>query len=413
MARARSAGVTVGGRPVLLSAPGRPAIAVEVNAVDLETTISAGVAQAEAVVALVERDGGEIEWCEPVALDSLRSLERLSYERGRHSVEIVRSHPSLLAELQVGTWFHERARARLARRLVRRLPWLATFARVVVARPATAAVAVDAWFWSGVRQAATRSEWRRIARSGYSVLCYHRLAGRGDWDDVAPGSLARQLRLLRRLGFVSLSADDVLAFARDPTAVLGRRRFLVTADDGYDDALEVLRDQRGLRPLAFVVAGFASRTARAPWAVEERGASFADWHSVRKAEAEGIDIGFHTLTHPHLVSCDDDELEQELVDAQRLFAQEHVVTRPIIAYPHGEADRRVRARARRAGYALGYTIEPGVNGAGTDPLRLRRVMVTSGDGPLAVAWMALTGESPPGALAWFRRRVGRLGRRTR
>src|SRR5439155_979949 len=83
---------------------------------------------------------------------------------------------------------------------------------------------------------ATGREWRRLTRSSYTALYYHRVAGEGkpgqERIDISPERFARQLRLLRRLGLRALSADEVVAFHSDPDTVLPRRAYAVTADDG-------------------------------------------------------------------------------------------------------------------------------------------------------------------------------------
>jgi hypothetical protein len=44
-----------------------------------------------------------------------------------------------------------------------------------------------------------------------------------------------------------------------------------------------------------------------------------------------------------------------------------------IAYPHGGVDDRVASAARAAGFAAGYTTDPGAVGPATEPLRIGRV----------------------------------------
>jgi hypothetical protein len=78
---------------------------------------------------------------------------------------------------------------------------------------------------------------------------------------------------------------------------------------------------------------------------------------------------------------------------------------PLLAYPHGRHDVRVRAATTAAGYRAAFTTEPGCNGAGTDPYCLRRLGLKDWDGPAALMWKAMTGELLPWFWERWRRRI--------
>ncbi len=84
--------------------------------------------------------------------------------------------------------------------------------------------------------------------------------------------LQRHLRWLRRLRFRPLSSDELLNFHGDPSATLPRRSFVLTADDGFRDAVVALDGQITSRPQLFVntacvggVASFADDRPLAGW----------------------------------------------------------------------------------------------------------------------------------------------------
>ena len=150
--------------------------------------------EAEADAVRVRREGGQLEWGEPVEL-RVAELVGLCRARGRASVVVMRSDPSLLPDLQLGSWFDVHWRFRLLRRLAARAaPAVALAARVAPA------LAADASFWAGVRSATTAREWHRLTRSSYAALYYHRVAGEGkpgqERIDISPERFARQLRLV-------------------------------------------------------------------------------------------------------------------------------------------------------------------------------------------------------------------------
>src|SRR5947208_2771860 len=84
--------------------------------------------------------------------------------------------PAIASDLQIGGWFDGRPRRRMLRRLLTRLPPpVAALGKSLPGRAAR--VVAEGAFWRGVRRAATELEWRRLTRSSYVVLYYHRLAG--------------------------------------------------------------------------------------------------------------------------------------------------------------------------------------------------------------------------------------------
>jgi peptidoglycan/xylan/chitin deacetylase (PgdA/CDA1 family) len=315
-----------------------------------------------------------------------RGLAELCRARGRDAVRVLRRDPSLLPELQSGSWWAGGWRARLARRALLGV-------RVGTGR-LPARLLADLAFWSGVREAASAAEWQRLAASSYVALCYHRLAGAAkpgqERMDVAPRTLERQLRLLRVLGWRRLSAEDVVAFHTRPDVTLPRRRYVLTADDGYPETVRELTGHAGLRPQVFAVTG--SVGARASWLADE---PLAGWDELRGLRAAGGEVGSHARRHVRLDTLPDAEIEAEVAGSLDDLRAMLPVDVPLMAYPHGRHDERVRAAARRAGYLAAYTTAQGRNGAGTDRWCLRRVEPKGWDTTLSFAWKVVTGESPP------------------
>jgi peptidoglycan/xylan/chitin deacetylase (PgdA/CDA1 family) len=97
------------------------------------------------------------------------------------------------------------------------------------------------------------------------------------------------------------------------------------------------------------------------------------WDQAREMEANGIEIGSHTLTHPILTNIGDERLQRELRDS-RLRLEEvlgHRVEQ--FCYPNGDNDERVQCEVARAGYRVAVTCVSGLNKRGDDPLTLRRI----------------------------------------
>jgi peptidoglycan/xylan/chitin deacetylase (PgdA/CDA1 family) len=366
-------------------------------------------AWAEAAGGRLQGSDTPVRWVAVSAPETLGALEQLCFQRGRSSVDVLRAEPRLLAALQLGTWFSAAWYSRLLRRVLLRSPHAARVVRLAVRRKGAARLAADAWFWAGVRSRANGDEWRRLTRSSYVALCYHQLDDtdlRSDRDiDLPPRRFARQMALLRRLGYRPLSVEDLYAFHGDAGTSLPRRRYLLTADDGYAEAVEELVRHVAHRPLVFVVTRFAAgeETIR-PDAV------WASWQELAEAARAGVVMGAHTRTHPSLPGCGDAELVDQLRGARRDLAAAGLRSEPVLAYPYGHHDERVRGAAIDADYRLAYTTHVGRNGAGTDPWRLRRITIHGRDGLVAFGWKVLTGEALPGP---FDRRQKRRHDRSR
>jgi peptidoglycan/xylan/chitin deacetylase (PgdA/CDA1 family) len=97
------------------------------------------------------------------------------------------------------------------------------------------------------------------------------------------------------------------------------------------------------------------------------------WAEAREMQANGIEIGSHTLTHPILTRVGDERLRLELQESRSRL--EEVLRRRIeqFCYPNGDYDERVRSEVARAGYSIAVTCVGGLNKKGVDPLALRRI----------------------------------------
>ena len=221
-----------------------------------------------------------------------------------------------------------------------------------------------------------------MTRSRALVLCYHAISE--TWPDdlaIPPEVVVGQMRKLLRRGLVPGTAEDALA---------GRRIFHVTFDDAYREIRRVLADlkQLGLSVTVFACPAFADdgRPLDVP-ELSERTRAFQDeartmnWEELRESAAMGVDIGSHTVSHPHLTRLGDSELKRELeVSKERI---EDELRRPcrFFAYPYGEHDSRVRAAARTAGYEGAFALRARRG----DSYALPRVDIYRADGQLRFA----------------------------
>ena len=222
-------------------------------------------------------------------------------------------------------------------------------------------------------------------------------------------ALREHAALLRRRGYVGLTASQAERLGAEGS--LPERSAVFTFDDGYastERAADVLAGF-GYPGTVFVVPPFVESGSRLSWfGVEHEEPQHMrplGWDQLAALSAAGWEVGSHTLTHPLLTVADDAALSRELADSRSQVA-DHLGDCRAVAYPYGQADSRVAAAAREAGYDVGYTL----TGAHTadEPMLRPRIGLTGRD-----RGMRLRVKVSPASLAARRSPAAQLARRAR
>jgi peptidoglycan/xylan/chitin deacetylase (PgdA/CDA1 family) len=192
---------------------------------------------------------------------------------------------------------------------------------------------------------------------------------------VGAGHFARQMALLRLMGYRGLSMGEAMPY------LSGERQgkvAVITFDDGYVDTLEAALP--ALRRFGHSATCYAvSRrlgeynTWDAEWIGAKKPLMSAD--QLRRWRDAGMEVGAHTRTHPHLTKCDDTVLRDEVAGCKADLEELLQAPVPQFCYPYGSYDARVAEAVRRAGYDAATTTHRGRAGVGDDPYTLPRVMV--------------------------------------
>jgi len=97
------------------------------------------------------------------------------------------------------------------------------------------------------------------------------------------------------------------------------------------------------------------------------------WKQAREMDSAGVRIESHSVSHPILTRVTEEQLRAEVWNSRARL--EEMLGRDVnlFCYPNGDNDERVSQAVRSAGYKVAVTVEPGLNEAGSDLLRLRRV----------------------------------------
>ena len=258
-----------------------------------------------------------------------------------------------------------------------------------------------AWYSADVVARSVMRVAGRRPKPRFIVLYYHGV------DDGTQQGFARQMdALARHATVVRASHTDELP---DKAWCVG-----ITFDDAFRSVLENAIPEllsRSLHSTIFVPVEFIGRTPG--WESEGPG---LDREQVMTAEElrslpDLVELGSHTLNHPHLSTLDDAQLRDELVTSR--VRLETVRDRPVglLAFPYGDYDERVVRACREAGYERVFMIDPKLaDPSGGDFVR-GRVAVEPTDGRLtfylkargAYAWMTYASALKDGVTGWRRR----------
>lgn len=192
---------------------------------------------------------------------------------------------------------------------------------------------------------------------------------------VSPRSFARQMRLLRFLGYRGMSMRHLEPYLD------GTRRGRVvgiTFDDGYENtvrnALPVLRKME-FTATCYGVSNMIGKTNSwdAQLCIQEKPLmSLEDWLAWRNS---GMEIGSHTRSHSNLTTLSSAAAYAEIIQSKQELEQLLNCEVRHFCYPFGQFAEEHSAIVKEVGYATATTTRRGLIHIGDDPYTLRRVMV--------------------------------------
>jgi peptidoglycan/xylan/chitin deacetylase (PgdA/CDA1 family) len=104
----------------------------------------------------------------------------------------------------------------------------------------------------------------------------------------------------------------------------------------------------------------------------------ADWDVAQALVRSAMEVGAHTLSHPHLTTLDADAQAREIAGSLDLI-ERRLGVRPVgLAYPGGDYDAATLAVCARLGLGHAVTTRAGVNAPGAPAYELRRRALTEG-----------------------------------
>jgi peptidoglycan/xylan/chitin deacetylase (PgdA/CDA1 family) len=150
---------------------------------------------------------------------------------------------------------------------------------------------------------------------------------------------------------------------------LGDDRSRRRAAERINSALKQLDDHAKNEAINLIAAALGVRVPETP---SDEFASI-DWQQACEMDANGVEIGSHTLTHPILTKVDEPRLLRELSESRTQLESKLKRRIEHFCYPNGNYDHRVRSEVAKSGYVSAVTTVSGLSKAGDDLLSLRRI----------------------------------------
>ena len=205
---------------------------------------------------------------------------------------------------------------------------------------------------------------------------------------VSPAAFARQMALLKLLGYQGMSMTDLQPYLRGEKSgkVVG-----ITFDDGYlnnlTNALPALQKQ-GFTSTCYVVDGLLGQTnvwdvqigiAQTPLMTAEQ---LLQW------QTGGQEVGAHTQEHVDLLTISELAAWKQIANSKPVL--QNLLDKPVnhFCYPYGKFDKRHEVMAKQAHYETATTTVRGRVNASTNMLTLPRVPVLRSTS-LPVFWLKI------------------------
>lgn len=210
-----------------------------------------------------------------------------------------------------------------------------------------------------------------------TVLCYHIIGSSQEPRmEVSRETFRQQMHYLETTGYNVIPLQHLYEYVVGKRSSIPKNAVVITLDDGwrstYTEAYPELK-KRGFPFTLFIYPKIIGRTTIA-----------LTWDQIREMAEAGADVQSHTLSHGYLTrrhqtGLDDAQyaawLETELVESKRIIEKKVGRDVNFLAYPYGDYDTRVAAAAEKAGYFAGLTCDYGRVKPGTNPLRMKRVVI--------------------------------------
>lgn len=197
------------------------------------------------------------------------------------------------------------------------------------------------------------------------VIMYHRFG-----ENTIPSTNVRIEQLDAHIAELTSGRYKVLPLAEIAEALaegkpLPDRAIGISVDDAYKSFLTQAWPR-------FKKAGLPVTLFVATEPVDGPIKGYLNWDEIKQLAAEGVTIGAHSTTHPHLPDLPIERVRKEIEASNARFKEKLGAVPTLFSYPFGEASLAVVEEAKRAGYRVAFGQHSGVAQAGRDRYYLPR-----------------------------------------
>lgn len=210
-----------------------------------------------------------------------------------------------------------------------------------------------------------------------TVLCYHVVESPQDTPFlISRSAFEHQMRYLANAGYTVIPLSELVDYVAGRTESIPDNSVVITVDDGWRSAYTEIFPVMERMELPFTVFVYPNFVGASAYALT--------WKQIREMSDAGVDIQSHSLSHPMLTHRSHQSLSKpeyskwlrrELGESKRRLEEGTGRAVKYIAYPYGEYDTTVARTAAASGYEGGLTCDFGSVKKGSDPLRMRRIIM--------------------------------------
>ncbi len=225
-------------------------------------------------------------------------------------------------------------------------------------------------------------------RKEMPIIMYHRFI-KNDSEKGVHGTylhvdmLDKHFKLIKKMGFEPITFEDLDDKGLINRLAYGKRYIIITVDDGYRDNYELLfplLKKYNFKAVIYAVSGEAFNR----WDVEvpsnpEKRVELMSPEQIKELSESGlVEIGGHTVTHPHLNRLTPNEQKQEIYDNK--VALENIVKKGLtsFAYPYGSLNEDSKTIASKVGYRFAVATDSGPIETHNDEFQIRRIAIFPG-----------------------------------
>jgi peptidoglycan/xylan/chitin deacetylase (PgdA/CDA1 family) len=198
---------------------------------------------------------------------------------------------------------------------------------------------------------------------------------------VTPAQFAEQIAYLHENNYTPITVTQLMRARLHNELVLPERPVVITFDDGFADyftgALPVL-NQYNFTATLYISTAFIEGTSRWLRNIEEGERPMLTWAQVAEINANGIECGAHTHTHPQLDTLPPSKARVEIASSKKIL-EDHLGQEVLsFAYPFGYFTARVRQIVQEEGFQSACAVRYKMSPENDNPFSLARLMVEEG-----------------------------------